>query len=83
LNALGSGNGPASTAGFASFEEATFAKLPPAAAVVPPPSSAAAPQDEDDLFALPMSPRSPEMAKSPFSFAASDTGRYLQEGKAA
>jgi hypothetical protein len=83
LNALGSGNGPASTAGFASFEEATFAKPPPAAAVVPPPSSAAAPQDEDDLFALPMSPRSPEMAKSPFSFAASDTGRYLQEGKAA
>jgi hypothetical protein len=83
LNALGSSNGPAPTAGFASFEEATFAKPPPAAAAVPPPSSAAAPQDEDDLFALPMSPRSPEMTKSPFSFAASDTGRYLQEGKAA
>jgi hypothetical protein len=84
LNALGSNNGPASTAGSSSFEEATFARPAPApapAAVVPP-SSSAAPQDEDDLFALPMSPRSPEMTKSPFSFAASDTGRYLQEGKA-
>lgn len=84
LNALGSNNGPASTAGFSSFEEATFERPAPAAApaAVVPPSSSAAPQDEDDLFALPMSPRSPEMTKSPFSFAASDTGRYLQEGKA-
>ena len=85
LNALGSNNGPAPTAGFSSFEEATFARPVPAAApaaVVPPPPSSAAAQDEDDLFALPMSPRSPEMTKSPFSFAASDTGRYLQEGKA-
>jgi hypothetical protein len=81
LNALGSNNGPGSTGGFQSFEEATFARPPaPQAAVVPP--SSTAPQDEDDLFALPMSPRSPEMTKSPFSFAASDTGRYLQEGKA-
>lgn len=31
----------------------------------------------DGLFALPLSPRSPEMAKSPFSFAAEDTKRYL------
>ena len=31
-------------------------------------------KDEDDLFALPMSPRSPEMTKSPFTFAAQDTG---------
>jgi hypothetical protein len=85
LNALGSNNGPASTGGFQSFEEATFARPPaPPAAVIPPAqSSSTAPQDEDDLFALPMSPRSPEMTKSPFSFAASDTGRYLQEGKAA
>jgi hypothetical protein len=82
LNALGSHNGPASTGGFQSFEEATFAR-PAAPAAVVPPSSSAAQQDEDDLFALPMSPRSPEMTKSPFSFAASDTGRYLQEGKAA
>ncbi|OQO07676.1 hypothetical protein B0A48_07373 [Cryoendolithus antarcticus] len=38
---------------------------------------------EDDLFALPMSPRSPEMAKSPFSFSTVETGKYLrQEGKA-
>ena len=82
LNALGSNNGPSSTGGFQSFEEATFAR-PAAPAAVVPPSSSAAQQDEDDLFALPMSPRSPEMTKSPFSFAASDTGRYLQEGKAA
>jgi hypothetical protein len=33
---------------------------------------------EDDLFALPMSPRSPEMAKSPFSFAAVDTEKYMK-----
>lgn len=39
-------------------------------------------KDEDDLFALPMSPRSPEMTKSPFTFAAQDTGRYLQSEKA-
>lgn len=85
LNALASNNGPSSTANFPSFEEATFARPVPAAAAVVPPThpSSAAPQDEDDLFALPMSPRSPEMTKSPFSFAASDTGRYLQEGKAA
>ena len=38
--------------------------------------------DEDDLFALPMSPRSPEMTKSPFSFAAQDTIKYLKEEKA-
>ena len=31
----------------------------------------------DKLFALPLSPRSPEMTKSPFSFAAEDTKRYL------
>jgi hypothetical protein len=33
--------------------------------------------EEDELFALPLSPRSPEMLKSPFSFAADDTTRYL------
>ncbi|KAI5358901.1 hypothetical protein Slin14017_G111840 [Septoria linicola] len=38
--------------------------------------------DEDDLFALPMSPRSPEMTKSPFSFAAQDTMKYLKEERA-
>jgi len=69
LNALGSNAG-----GFSSFEETSFGR--PAA---PPLSSSA--QDEDDLFALPMSPRSPEMTKSPFSFAASDVNRYLKEGK--
>jgi hypothetical protein len=34
--------------------------------------------DGDDLFALPMSPRSPEMTKSPFSFAAQDTSKYVK-----
>ncbi|KXS95199.1 hypothetical protein AC578_6608 [Pseudocercospora eumusae] len=38
---------------------------------------------EDDLFALPMSPRSPEMGtKSPFSFTAQDTMKYLKDAKA-
>lgn len=69
LNALG-----ASTGGFSSFEDATFSR--PAA-----PMHTSSNQDEDDLFALPMSPRSPEMTKSPFSFAASDVNRYLKEGK--
>ena len=72
LNALGS-TAPG-IGGFSSFEETTFSRP-----TAPPLSSSA--QDEDDLFALPMSPRSPEMTKSPFSFAASDVGRYLKEGK--
>jgi hypothetical protein len=37
----------------------------------------------DKLFALPLSPRSPEMAKSPFSFAAEDTKRYLSAQRVA
>jgi hypothetical protein len=72
LNALASTN--TTTRGFGSFEDATFNR-PPA------PTHSSSGQDEDDLFALPMSPRSPEMTKSPFSFAASDVGRYLKEGK--
>ncbi|KAK4997505.1 hypothetical protein LTR66_003086 [Elasticomyces elasticus] len=39
-------------------------------------------EKEDDLFALPMSPRSPDMAKSPFSFGKSDTARHLHREKA-
>lgn len=35
-------------------------------------------EDKDDLFALPMSPRSPEMTKSPFSFGADDTTKYMK-----
>ncbi|KAF1998090.1 hypothetical protein P154DRAFT_268389 [Amniculicola lignicola CBS 123094] len=34
---------------------------------------------DDGLFALPISPRSPEMTKSPFSFANNETTKYLQE----
>lgn len=74
LNALGTSG--AGAGGFTSFEDTGFAR-PPA------PQHSSSGQDEDDLFALPMSPRSPEMTKSPFSFAASDTGRYLKEEKAA
>lgn len=33
--------------------------------------------EEDGLFALPMSPRSPDMSKSPFSFVREDTMRYI------
>jgi hypothetical protein len=33
-------------------------------------------EDEAELFALPLSPRSPEMTKSPFSFTTEDTRRY-------
>lgn len=39
-------------------------------------------EKEDDLFALPMSPRSPDMGKSPFSFGVEDTIRYLKGGRA-
>lgn len=38
-------------------------------------------KDEDDLFALPISPRSPEMSTSPFTFAAQDTTRYVPQEK--
>jgi hypothetical protein len=34
--------------------------------------------EEEELFALPLSPRSPEMTTSPFSFASSDTMKYLK-----
>jgi hypothetical protein len=34
--------------------------------------------DKDDgLFASPIDPRSPEIGKSPFSFAGNDTAKYL------
>lgn len=40
-------------------------------------------QDDDDnddgLFALPISPRSPEVGKSPFSFGGNDTTKFLKE----
>ncbi|KAL2067089.1 hypothetical protein VTL71DRAFT_1513 [Oculimacula yallundae] len=35
-------------------------------------------ETEDDLFAVKLSPRSPEMQKSPFSFATSDTVPWLK-----
>ncbi|KAF2474745.1 uncharacterized protein BDR25DRAFT_301388 [Lindgomyces ingoldianus] len=39
--------------------------------------------DKDDgLFALPISPRSPEMSKSPFSFAGNETAKYLKGERA-
>ncbi|KAF2429826.1 hypothetical protein EJ08DRAFT_634594 [Tothia fuscella] len=36
-------------------------------------------EEEGELFAMPLSPRSPEMTKSPFSFANTDTGKYLKD----
>ncbi|KAF2134279.1 hypothetical protein P153DRAFT_353449 [Dothidotthia symphoricarpi CBS 119687] len=33
---------------------------------------------DDELFALPLSPRSPELGTSPFSFAGNDTSKYLK-----
>ncbi|KAF2141723.1 uncharacterized protein K452DRAFT_298391 [Aplosporella prunicola CBS 121167] len=39
-------------------------------------------EEKDDLFAVPISPRSPEMKTSPFSFAAADTAKYAGEEKA-
>ena len=38
--------------------------------------------NDDGLFALPISPRSPEMGKSPFSFAGSETAKYRKEERA-
>lgn len=39
--------------------------------------------DKDDgLFALPISPRSPEIGKSPFSFAGGESSKYLKEESA-
>ncbi|KAF2099198.1 hypothetical protein NA57DRAFT_19591, partial [Rhizodiscina lignyota] len=55
--------------------------VPMTTSAPPPPASSALNQskeDDEDLFALPISPRSPEMTKSPFSFAQQDTKRYLQ-----
>ncbi len=34
---------------------------------------------EDDLFAVKLSPRSPEMTKSPFSFTTKDTAPWLKD----
>lgn len=45
---------------------------------------AEAAEDDDDkddgLFASPIDPRSPEIGKSPFSFAGNDTAKYLHRG---
>ena len=38
-------------------------------------------ETEDELFAVKMSPRSPEMAKSPFSFTAKDTAPWLTKDR--
>ena len=37
---------------------------------------------EDDLFAVKMSPRSPDMTKSPFSFATIDTASWVKQATA-
>jgi len=38
-------------------------------------------ETEDGLFAVKLSPRSPEMTKSPFSFAAKDTAPWLKDNE--
>ncbi|KAH8808386.1 hypothetical protein F5884DRAFT_367888 [Xylogone sp. PMI_703] len=38
-------------------------------------------ETEDELFAVRLSPRSPDMAKSPFSFTAKDTAPWLKGGR--
>ena len=38
-------------------------------------------ETEDGLFAVKLSPRSPEMTKSPFSFAAKDTAPWLKNNE--
>lgn len=57
-----------------------------AAPDVPTFQSRGAPLPDDDhddgLFALPISPRSPEMGKSPFSFAGSETAKYVSSERA-
>ncbi|KAL5121994.1 hypothetical protein ACEQ8H_000210 [Pleosporales sp. CAS-2024a] len=39
--------------------------------------------NDDGLFALPISPRSPQVGKSPFSFGAKDAAKHLKEERAA
>lgn len=39
------------------------------------------PETEDALFAVKLSPRSPEMTKSPFSFTAKDTAPWLKDNE--
>jgi hypothetical protein len=64
--------------GMASMDAFTAAPVPSE----PVFQSRGAPLPEDDkdegLFALPISPRSPEMGKSPFSFAGGETARYVK-----
>jgi hypothetical protein len=38
-------------------------------------------ETEDELFAVKLSPRSPEMTKSPFSFTAKDTAPWLEDNE--
>ena len=56
---------------------ATFAAGPASFASMTPGE-----EKEEDLFALPMSPKSPETTKSPFSFGTQDTMRYVKGEKA-
>lgn len=46
-----------------------------------PPSIRQEDDREDDLFASPIGPRSPEMGKSPFSFKREDTMKYVDQLK--
>jgi hypothetical protein len=70
-------------AGVAQQQNPGMASLNAFTAPAPVFHSRGAPLPDDDvddgLFALPISPRSPEMTKSPFSFGGGDTAKYLKE----
>ncbi|KZF24793.1 hypothetical protein L228DRAFT_267099 [Xylona heveae TC161] len=73
--------------GLASLDAAILPSEPFLPPPPPPPPSAALggmnrlQEEEDDLFAKPLSPRSPDMPKSPFSFATADTFAYIKGAK--
>lgn len=73
VGGVGSLNAVAAGAAAAPFENTSLPR---------PSRSSSETKEEDDLFALPISPRSPEMAKGPFSFATQDSARSVRGEKA-
>lgn len=62
---------PAVTSRMASLDEVAVGNIAPRVDDDP----------EDELFAVRLSPRSPDMIKSPFSFTAKDTVPWLKGGR--
>lgn len=75
-------HGTSLMAGMASMVELAGSNTDTTAELDGTPSAAEEEKDEQDLFALPISPRSPEMTKSPFSFAGGDDRKHIDGGKA-